>query len=136
MTGERLFRVFVTSTFSDLVAERNALQEHVFPRLRRLCADHGAQFQAVDLRWGVSEEASLDQQAVTICLEEVARCRAVTPRPNFVLLLHGSPSSRCGTAALTRSGGVSNMVQLGQQQGGRVIPIPIDKLLTEAGGQR
>jgi WD40 repeat protein len=87
MTGERLFRVFVSSTFSDLVAERNALQEHVFPPLRRLCAEQGAQFQAVDLRWGVSEEASLDQQAVTICLEEVARCQAVTPRPNFVLLL-------------------------------------------------
>jgi hypothetical protein len=87
MAGERLFRVFVSSTFSDLVDERNALQEHVFPRLRRLCAEHGAQFQAVDLRWGVSEEASLDQQAVTICLEEVVRCQAVTPRPNFVLLL-------------------------------------------------
>jgi hypothetical protein len=28
------FRVFVSSTFSDLVAERNALQEHFFPRLR------------------------------------------------------------------------------------------------------
>ena len=30
----RTFRVFVSSTFSDLNAERNALQERVFPRLR------------------------------------------------------------------------------------------------------
>ena len=30
----RTFRIFVSSTFSDLVAERNALQERVFPRLR------------------------------------------------------------------------------------------------------
>ena len=29
----RTFRIFVSSTFSDLKAERNALQEHVFPRL-------------------------------------------------------------------------------------------------------
>ena len=46
----RTFRVFVSSTFSDLKAERNALQERVFPRLRELCAAHGARFQAVDLR--------------------------------------------------------------------------------------
>jgi hypothetical protein len=136
MTGERLFRVFVTSTFSDLVAERNALQEHVFPRLRRLCADHGAQFQAVDLRWGVSEEASLDQQAVTICLEEVARCGAVTPRPNFVLLLHGSPSSRCGTASphTVRRRVEHGPARPAARRAGH--PIPIDELLTEAGGQR
>lgn len=32
----RTFRVFVRSTFSDLKAERNALQERGFPRLREL----------------------------------------------------------------------------------------------------
>jgi hypothetical protein len=36
------FRTFVSSTFSDLIAERNALQERVFPRLRDLC--HGLDF--------------------------------------------------------------------------------------------
>ncbi len=33
----RNFRIFISSTFSDLVAERNALQARVFPRLRELC---------------------------------------------------------------------------------------------------
>ena len=47
------FRVFVSPTFSDLAAERNALQEHVFPRLREFCQKRGARFQAIDLRWGV-----------------------------------------------------------------------------------
>jgi hypothetical protein len=81
------FRIFVSSTFRDLKAERNALQESVFPRLRELCAQHGARFQAIDLRWGVSEEASLDQQTMNICLGEIERCQQVTPRPNFILLL-------------------------------------------------
>jgi WD40 repeat protein len=81
------FRIFVSSTFSDLKAERNALQERVFPRLRELCAAHGCRFQAIDLRWGVSEEASLDQQTMRICLGEIARCQQVTPRPNFIVLL-------------------------------------------------
>src|SRR4051794_37624445 len=83
----RLFRVFLSSTFADLAAERDALHDVVVPRLERLCAERGAQFQLVDLRWGVSEEAALDQRAVTICLEEIARSQRLTPRPNFVLLM-------------------------------------------------
>jgi hypothetical protein len=35
--------------------ERNALQEHVFPKLEELCLKNGFQFQAIDLRWGVTE---------------------------------------------------------------------------------
>ena len=72
-TTSRTFRVFVSSTFSDLKAERNALQERVFPKLRRLCEGHGYRFQAVDLRWGVSDEAGLDQQTMEICLSELER---------------------------------------------------------------
>jgi hypothetical protein len=80
------FRVFVSSTFSDLVAERSALQEHVFPRLREFCRKHGARFQATDLRWGISNEAALDQSTMRICRAEIACGQAVTPRPNFVFL--------------------------------------------------
>jgi NACHT domain- and WD repeat-containing protein len=83
----RTFRVFVSSTFRDLEVERNYLRENVYPDLRALCAEHGSRFQAIDLRWGVSREASLDQQAMNVCLEEIDRCREVTPRPNFVVLL-------------------------------------------------
>src|SRR5438874_5554180 len=83
----RTFRIFVSSTFKDLKAERNALQAQVFPKLRELCQQRGCRFQAIDLRWGVREEATLDQQAMRICLEEIARCQRVTPRPNFVILL-------------------------------------------------
>ena len=83
----RTFRIFVSSTFSDLKAERNALQEKVFPRLRELAAAHGCRFQAIDLRWGVSEEAALDQQTMKICLGEIERCQKITPRPNFIVLL-------------------------------------------------
>jgi len=82
-----VFRVFVSSTFGDLAAERSALHEQVFKPLRAMCASRDAEFQAIDLRWGVSVEAAADQRAVEICLREVARCRQVTRRPNFVLLL-------------------------------------------------
>ena len=83
----KTFRIFVSSTFSDLKAERDALQRYVFPRLRELCALGGKGFQAIDLRWGVSDEAGLDQRTMPICLGEIERCQKVTPRPNFIVLL-------------------------------------------------
>jgi WD40 repeat protein len=85
--SSRTFRIFISSTFSDLKAERNALQERVFPHLRQLAEAHGCRFQAIDLRWGVSEEAALDQQTMKICLGEIERCQKVSPRPNFIVLL-------------------------------------------------
>jgi NACHT domain- and WD repeat-containing protein len=86
-TPTRTFRIFVSSTFSDLKEERNALQKSVFPRLRELCMRHGCRFQAIDLRWGVREEAGLDQQTMKICLDEVSRSQRASPRPNFIVLL-------------------------------------------------
>ena len=44
----RTFRLCVSSTFSDLKAERNALQQEAFPNLRELCMQHGCRFQAID----------------------------------------------------------------------------------------
>ncbi len=82
-----VFRVFVSSTFSDLVEERNQLQKTTFPELRRYCRERGARFQAIDLRWGVSREASLNQRTMNICLEELRRCQSLSPRPNFIVLL-------------------------------------------------
>jgi NACHT domain- and WD repeat-containing protein len=86
-SSSRTFRVFVSSTFSDLREERDALQQRVFPKLRELCKKYGCSFQAIDLRWGVSNEASLNQQTLNICLREIARSQHTSPRPNFIVLL-------------------------------------------------
>jgi hypothetical protein len=87
VVGSRVFRVFVSSTFRDLGPERDALQATVFPQLRAHCAERGYAFQAVDLRWGIREEASVGHRTMRICLSEVARCQEFSPRPNFVVLL-------------------------------------------------
>ena len=52
-----VIRVFVSSTFSDMRQERNVPQEEVSPKLEQYCLRSGFQFQAVDLRWGISSEA-------------------------------------------------------------------------------
>jgi len=94
-SSSRTFRVFVSSTFSDLEEERNALQSKekeylqsgVFPKLRELCMQNRCRFQAIDLRWGVREEAGLDQQTMKICIEEIKRCQKTKLKPNFIVLL-------------------------------------------------
>jgi len=83
----RVFRLFISSTFSDFLAEREALQKRVFPELEKFCAERGARFQAVDLRWGITEEAQQEHDTLRICLQEVRRCQALSPRPNFAVLL-------------------------------------------------
>src|SRR5437870_5578747 len=85
--ASRTFRVFLSSTFEDLIEERNALQREVFPALRQLCEAHGARFQAIDLRWGVRDEAVLGQRMMEICLAEIERCQRTRIKPNFIVLL-------------------------------------------------
>lgn len=83
----KTFRVFISSTFTDMKLERSILQKDAFPRLEKFCEERGAKFQAVDLRWGVSEESSLNQKTLQICFNEVARCQKISPKPNFLILL-------------------------------------------------
>ena len=85
--ASQTIRLFVSSTFSDLKAERDALQREVFPRLKRLCLARGFRFQAIDLRWGISEEAGRDNKTLRICLRELRRCQQDRPKPNFLILL-------------------------------------------------
>ena len=82
-----IIRVFVSSTFSDLKLERNALHAQVWPELERYCQQRGFTFQAIDLRWGVPAEAGLDHRTMRICFEELRRSQETSPEPNFLILL-------------------------------------------------
>ena len=78
----RVVRVFVSSTFRDMQAERDELVLRVFPQLRKLCDERSVVFTDVDLRWGITEEQSAEGQVLPICLAEIDRCR-----PFFIGLL-------------------------------------------------
>ena len=82
----RTFRLFVSSTFSDFSVERRLLQEYVFPEIKKYCKDSNLNFQPIDLRWGVSNEAQLDQKTLELCLEEV-RTSKINPHPNFLIMI-------------------------------------------------
>ena len=86
MSTAKTFRLFISSTFSDFSEERKRLHEKVFPKIEKLCEKAGWQFQPVDLRWGVSDEAQLDQKTLELCLDEVRACKHF-PHPNFLIML-------------------------------------------------
>ncbi len=57
--SSRVLRVFVSSTFRDMQAERDALVKHAFPLLCELCEERGVVWGEVDLRWGITDEETV-----------------------------------------------------------------------------
>ena len=84
--NRRTFRLFISSTFSDFRREREILQTKVFPEIKAYCVDKGYKFQPIDLRWGVNQEAQLDQKTLELCLNEARACKAY-PHPNFLIMI-------------------------------------------------
>src|SRR5262245_18501761 len=79
---DKVVRVFVSSTFRDMHAERDHLNRFVFPELRARCLRLGWDFLGVDLRWGITEDEAERDDTLALCLSELDRCR-----PFFVGLL-------------------------------------------------
>ena len=80
--ASRAIRVFISSTFRDMQAERDELTKFVFPQLRKQCEQRGVTWGHVDLRWGITDEQRAEGKVLPICLENIQRCR-----PYFIGLL-------------------------------------------------
>ena len=81
-SSPRVIRVFVSSTFRDMQAERDELVKRIFPQLRKLCETRGVTWGEVDLRWGLTDEQKAEGKVLPICLAEIHNCR-----PYFIGLL-------------------------------------------------
>ncbi len=79
---QRLVRIFISSTFRDMHAERDELTKFTFPELRRRCRERQVEFVEVDLRWGITEEETNQGKVLHICLKEIERSK-----PYFIGLL-------------------------------------------------
>jgi nephrocystin-3 len=90
--SNRGVRVFVSSTFRDMMEERDALMTHTWPELRVFCRERQVEVVEVDLRWGIAEEQSTRNETLRLCLDEIRACR-----PFFIGLLgerYGSAPGR------------------------------------------
>ncbi|KAK7065481.1 NACHT and WD repeat domain-containing protein 2 [Halocaridina rubra] len=83
--GSKVCRIFTSSTFTDMLMERNTLMESVYPKLKEFCREkHGLEFQVVDMRWGVRDEATDDHLTTELCMNEIKNCQRLSMGPNFV----------------------------------------------------
>lgn len=80
--GRKVIRPFVCSTFQDFHAERDFLQDRIFPQLNTLCHERGTSFIPVDLRWNKSQSQHNSEHVLRMCLDSIGRCA-----PFFVCLL-------------------------------------------------
>lgn len=75
-------RVFISSTFRDMHAERDHLVKVVFPELRERMAQRHLHLVNIDLRWGVTEAEAEQGKLLDIILDEIDRSR-----PFFIAML-------------------------------------------------
>jgi telomerase protein component 1 len=71
----RTARVFISSTFRDMHAERDHLVRVVFPALRERLEPYRVYLTDVDLRWGVTREQAENERSLDLCLRQVDECR-------------------------------------------------------------
>lgn len=82
-TAWTVVRVFISSTFTDMHGERDALTRNVFPLLNERARARRVLVLPVDLRWGLTSEDTSDSGlgALEHCLLEVEQTR-----PFFIVL--------------------------------------------------
>ncbi|XP_050546334.1 NACHT and WD repeat domain-containing protein 2 isoform X3 [Daktulosphaira vitifoliae] len=86
--SSKIVRIFTSSTFTDTTMERNTLMAQCYPKLKDFCREkHGLEFQVVDMRWGVRDEATDDHMTTELCMKEIENCQRLSMGPNFVVFL-------------------------------------------------
>ena len=98
-------RVYIASTYTDMVLEKTELVNHIFPILKSYCKyeyfwkkiclenifssrdKYGIEFQPIDMRWGVRDESTDDHMTTNISLEELENCQSVSVGPSFFFLM-------------------------------------------------
>ncbi len=67
---KREVRIFLSSTFSDMEAERSALVK-LFNRLKYEANRRNINLSLLDLRWGVTDEEARTGKVLSVCLNEI-----------------------------------------------------------------
>ena len=65
--------------------ERNHLAKVAYPQLQDYCQALGFDFQVVDMRWGVTNDATNEHITTKLCLQEISNCQRVSVGPSFVV---------------------------------------------------
>jgi hypothetical protein len=77
--------VYFVKFVLDTKQERNMLMQYAYPKLKEYCRKIGYEFQVVDMRWGIRDEATDDHMTTELCLKELKLCQKLSTGPNFVV---------------------------------------------------
>lgn len=79
-------KIFVSSTFKDMHAERDMLTLYVRPEIQEFLRNYGEELTFIDLRWGINtqslEEEESAHKILSVCLDEIDRSK-----PFFIAFL-------------------------------------------------
>lgn len=59
--------------------------KYAYPKIKEHCRKIGYEFQVVDMRWGIRDEATDDHMTTELCLKELRLCQKLSTGPNFVV---------------------------------------------------
>lgn len=94
-----MFNFFISSTFSDMHAERDIIFSKILPEIKTFGYQHGQEVYVTDLRWGINTlnmSAGTEMNKIlSICMAEIDRCR-----PHIIIMLGDRYGSQPEQAAL------------------------------------
>ena len=71
----REVRIFISSTFSDMNGNRDEIVNKLIPYLRNRYESQNIVINAIDLRWGITDDDVLKGNVMDICFREIDKCR-------------------------------------------------------------
>ena len=84
--GVRRYNIFISSTFKDMDAERDAIKYDVISLLNNRYRQNGVEFHAVDLRFGINTENMTEEDSENAVLD-VCLSMIDSSRPFFIGLI-------------------------------------------------
>ena len=86
MQNGKNIKIFLSSTFKDMDAERDLIMNRVAPMLQERLAPEGITIQFIDLRWGVNtQDADEDERENTVLRECISEYYESTDPYGFPL---------------------------------------------------
>jgi hypothetical protein len=78
--------VFISSTFTDTLEERNCLTNDVKPIVTQLGSEHDIDVVFIDMRWGIRDQNTLDHKTWEECHREIMRSQNESAGLSFISL--------------------------------------------------
>ena len=96
MQSGKNIKVFLSSTFKDMDAERDVIMNRVAPTLQQLLEPQGITVQFIDLRWGVNTQDADEDERETVSVSQKSGSHGLSLLACWVTAMAGCPQKIVG----------------------------------------